>query len=49
MESYDYLNTYYENYDEDGRLASRHGSVEFLTTMHLIDRYLTWKNGFLCS
>lgn len=41
MESYDYLNTYYENYDEDGRLASRHGSVEFLTTMHLIDRYLT--------
>ena len=31
---------YYSNYDEDGRLASRHGSVEFLTTMRYIEQYL---------
>lgn len=34
------LNQFYENYDEDGRLLSRHGNVEFTTTMHFIDQYL---------
>ena len=35
------LNTYYnENCDEDSRLISKHGSVEFLTTTHYIDKYL---------
>ena len=41
MKTYDILSNYYQNYDEDGRLASRHGQVEFLTTMRYIDRYLT--------
>lgn len=36
----DYLNNYYSNYNEEGRLLSRHGSVEFLTTTNYIDRYL---------
>ena len=36
----EYLNEYYSNYDEDGRLTSRHGSVEFLTTMRYIEKYL---------
>ncbi len=36
----DYLQSYYENYDEDGRLLSRHGQVEYLTTMKYIDRHL---------
>ena len=36
----DELKAYYESWDEDARLASRHGQVEFLTTMHFIDRYL---------
>lgn len=27
---------YYANYDEDGRLSSNHGQVEFLTTMKYI-------------
>lgn len=36
----DELKAYYESWDEDTRLASRHGQVEFLTTMHFIDRYL---------
>lgn len=35
-----YLNEYYSKYDEEGRLLSRHGSVEFLTTTRYIDRYL---------
>lgn len=35
-----YLTEYYQNYDEDGRLLRRYGSVEFLTTVKYIDRYL---------
>ncbi len=41
MESFDFLTQYYENYDEEGRLLSQHGKVEFLTTMHYIDKYLS--------
>ena len=33
METFDALTEFYNNYDEEGRLLSRHGSVEFLTTM----------------
>ena len=40
MNTYDYLSNYYENYDEDGRLTSKHGAVEFITTMKYIDAYL---------
>ena len=32
----DYLKEYYESSDEDGRLTSQHGQVEFLTTMKYI-------------
>ena len=34
------LNQFYENYNEEGRLLTRAGHVEFATTMHFIDRYL---------
>ena len=34
------LKNFYENYDEDSRLASRHGQVEYLTTMRYIEKYL---------
>ena len=34
------LNDFYENYDEEGRLLSRSGNVEFTTTMHFIQKYL---------
>ncbi len=37
----DYLTRYYESYDEDGRLTSKIGMVEYLTTMQYIERYLT--------
>ncbi|MBR4960506.1 MAG: class I SAM-dependent methyltransferase [Clostridia bacterium] len=40
-ETYDALNAYYSRYDEEGRLLSRHGQVEYLTTMRYIHRYLT--------
>ncbi len=36
----DYISEYYNNYDEEGRLLSRHGQVEFLTTMKYIKKYL---------
>lgn len=35
-----YIEEYYRQYDEDSRLRSRHGMVEFLTTMKYIERYL---------
>jgi len=31
---------YYNGYDEQGRLESNHGRVEFLTTMRYVERYL---------
>ena len=36
-----YLIDFYNHYDEDSRLASRHGMVEFLTTMRYIERFLS--------
>ena len=35
-----FLKKYYENYDEDARLRFRHGTVEYLTTMRYIEKYL---------
>lgn len=35
-----YLENYYENYDEEGRLASQHGQVEYLTTMKYIHEFI---------
>ena len=40
METLDALNQYYGSYDEDHRLRSRHGMVEYLTTMRYIGKYL---------
>ena len=34
------LNTFYENYNEDAQLTSRHGKVEFLTTIRYIEKFL---------
>lgn len=39
-ETYTALNNYYSRYDEEGRLLSRHGQVEYHTTMRYIHRYL---------
>ena len=40
MEALKALTQYYENYDEDSRLCSRRGMVEFLTTLCYIEKYL---------
>ena len=40
METLNILTKYYSNYDEEGRLLSKHGQVEYLTTMRYIGKYL---------
>lgn len=40
MEANQYLIDFYSGYDEDNRLVSKHGSVEFLTTMRYIEKYI---------
>ena len=40
METLQALTQFYSNYDEEGRLLSKHGQVEFLTTMRYIEKYL---------
>ena len=37
----DYLEEYYNSFNEDGRLLSRHGQVEYLTTMRYISECLS--------
>ena len=41
MDNYDILQAYYDLGKEDGRLSSKHGQIEFLTTMHYIKKYLS--------
>lgn len=40
MEIFKALTEFYSGYDEDGRLLSKHGSVEYLTTMRYVEKYL---------
>ena len=40
MKTNQYLIDFYNSYDEDGRLEEKHGSVEFLTTMRYIEKYI---------
>ena len=40
MQTMHYFNEFYSHYDEDGRLSKKHGSVEFLTTMRYIGKYI---------
>ncbi len=40
-EGMNYLEEYYNKYDEEGRLLSRHGQVEYLTTMKYIRECLS--------
>jgi len=40
METKEYLSRYYENYDENCRLLSKHGMVEYITTMKYVEKYL---------
>ena len=40
MNSQEYLSNYYQNYDEENRLLSKYGQVEYITTMKYIEKYL---------
>lgn len=40
MERIEALTNYYTTHDEDARLTSQHGMVEFLTTIHYVEKYL---------
>lgn len=40
MEAAEAITLFYEGKDEDSRLVSKHGSVEFLTTVRYVERYL---------
>lgn len=40
METNQHLIDFYNTYDEDSRLVLKHGSVEFLTTMRYIEKYM---------
>jgi len=40
METLEALTQYYGSYDEDNRLSSRYGMVEYLTTMRYINKFL---------
>ncbi len=40
-----YIEEYYSGYDEDGRLLSRHGQVEYLTTMKYVHEVLNAIDG----
>lgn len=40
MDTRNLLADFYSNYDEDNRLRSQHGLVEYLTTMRYIERYI---------
>lgn len=35
METKDYLTNYYERYDENGRLISKHGMVEYISCFNI--------------
>ncbi len=47
MKTNQYLIDFYNNYDENSRLESKHGMVEFLTTMRYIEKYLKSGNRVL--
>lgn len=36
-----FIKEYYENYNEEGRLERRHQSIEFLTTVKYVEKYLS--------
>lgn len=40
MKAKDYLTEFYEMNDEDSRLVSKHGMVEYITTMKYVKKYL---------
>lgn len=44
MEGNRYLIEFYNNYNEEERLLSKYGKIEFLTTLHYIEKYIKKDN-----
>lgn len=42
-----YIKSYYERYDEDGRLERKHQKIEFLTTVKYVEKYLKNRSKIL--
>jgi 2-polyprenyl-3-methyl-5-hydroxy-6-metoxy-1,4-benzoquinol methylase len=40
MDVFEAIKSHYNSRDEDARLSSKHGQIEYLTTMHYIKKYL---------
>lgn len=47
MQENKYLIEFYNNYSEEERLLSKYGKVEFLTTIHYIEKYLKPKDKII--
>ncbi|WP_270426564.1 class I SAM-dependent methyltransferase [Fusobacterium mortiferum] len=47
MKENKYLIEFYNNYSEEERLLSKSGRVEFLTTIHYIEKYLKPKDKII--
>ena len=47
MNSHNYLDAFYRNYDEENRLRSKCGMGEFITTMHFLTRFLKPEKSIL--
>lgn len=47
MNSQNCLDAFYRNYDEENRLRSKCGMVEFITTMHFLKRFLKPERSIL--
>ncbi|MBO7215702.1 MAG: class I SAM-dependent methyltransferase, partial [Clostridia bacterium] len=47
MDTFESLTNYYNTKDESLRLSTRHGSVEFLTTVRYVEKYLSENHRIL--
>ena len=47
MENIDYLKEYYDSRNEDDRLLSKYGNIEFITTLHYINKFLSVGNKII--
>ncbi len=48
MDTMNYLEQYYNNYDEEGRLLKRYGRIEYITTMKYIHKFLSEREKVSC-
>jgi hypothetical protein len=47
MEKREYLEKHYAKRDEDNRFSTKYGQIEYITTMHYIEKYLCNDNKII--